>query len=45
MSANIHEQILLTPAARAELNGANIATREGSISVSGIALNYYYVER
>jgi class 3 adenylate cyclase len=38
-------EILLTTAARAELNGSNIATREGSISISGIALNYYYVER
>jgi adenylate cyclase len=38
-------QILLTTAARSELNGSNIATREGSISISGIALNYYYVER
>jgi adenylate cyclase len=38
-------QILLTSAARAELNGSSIATREGSISISGMALNYYYVER
>jgi adenylate cyclase len=38
-------EILLTPAARAELNGSNIGTREGSISISGIHLNYYYVER
>ena len=38
-------EILLTAAARAELNGSNIAAREGSISISGIALNYYYVER
>jgi len=38
-------EILLTTAARAELNGSNIAMREGSISISGISLNYYYVER
>jgi adenylate cyclase len=38
------EEILLTPAARAELNGSGIAMREGAISVSGIHLNYYYVE-
>lgn len=38
-------EILLTTAARAELNGSNIAMREGSISISGIGLNYYYVER
>jgi adenylate cyclase len=38
-------EILLTPAARAELDGSNVATREGSISISGIHLNYYYVER
>jgi adenylate cyclase len=38
-------EILLTPAAKAELNGSNIAMREGSISISGIHLNYYYVER
>jgi adenylate cyclase len=37
-------EILLTPSARAELNGSNIAMREGSISISGIHLNYYYVE-
>lgn len=38
-------QILLTPAAKAELNGSNFAMREGAISISGIHLNYYYVER
>jgi adenylate cyclase len=38
-------EILLTTAARAELNGSNIAMREGSISISGISLNYYYVEK
>src|SRR5262245_45911947 len=37
------EEILLTPAARAEINGSGIAMREGSISISGIHLNYYYV--
>ncbi len=37
-------EILLTPAAKAELNGAGIDMREGSISISGIHLNYYYVE-
>ncbi len=37
-------QILLTPAARAELDGLGITTREGAISISGIHLNYYYVE-
>lgn len=39
------EEILLTPAARAEINGSGIAMREGAISISGIHLNYYYVER
>ena len=38
-------EVLLTPAANAELNGSGIAMREGSISISGIHLNYYYVER
>jgi adenylate cyclase len=38
-------EILLTPAAMAELNGSGIAMREGAISISGIHLNYYYVER
>ncbi|MGH9753365.1 MAG: adenylate/guanylate cyclase domain-containing protein [Blastocatellia bacterium] len=38
-------EILLTPAARAELNGLGIAMREGTISISGMHLNYYYVER
>ncbi|MBO0726379.1 MAG: hypothetical protein J2P52_12315 [Blastocatellia bacterium] len=37
-------EILLTPAAKAELNGSNVAMREGAISLSGIHLNYYYVE-
>jgi len=36
-------EILLTPAAMAELNGSGIAMREGAISISGIHLNYYYV--
>jgi len=38
-------EILLTPAANAELNGSGVAMREGTISISGIHLNYYYVER
>ena len=38
-------EILLTPAAMTELNGSGIAMREGAISISGIHLNYYYVER
>ena len=41
-------EILLTPAAKAELaklDGSSIAMREGAISISGIHLNYYYVER
>jgi class 3 adenylate cyclase len=38
-------EILLTPAAMAELNGSGINMREGAISISGIHLNYYYVER
>jgi class 3 adenylate cyclase len=38
-------EILLTPAAKAELNGSSLALREGAISISGIHLNYYYVER
>jgi len=38
-------EILLTPAAMAELNGSGINMREGQISISGIHLNYYYVER
>src|SRR5262245_16558646 len=38
-------EILLTPAAQAELNGSGIAMREGAISISGIHLNYYYVEK
>src|SRR5215475_12405110 len=38
-------EILLTPAAKAELNGSSFALREGAISISGIHLNYYYVER
>lgn len=38
-------EILLTPAARAELNGSDISLREGAISISGMHLNYYYVER
>jgi class 3 adenylate cyclase len=38
-------EILLTSAANAELNGSGIAMREGAISISGIHLNYYYVER
>ncbi|HEU0178484.1 MAG TPA: adenylate/guanylate cyclase domain-containing protein [Blastocatellia bacterium] len=38
-------EILLTPAANAELNGSGVAMREGSISISGMHLNYYYVER
>jgi len=44
-------EILLTPAANAELaklaklDGSGIAMREGSISISGIHLTYYYVER
>jgi adenylate cyclase len=38
-------EILLTPSAQAELNGSGIAMREGAISISGIHLNYYYVER
>src|SRR5262245_32664669 len=41
-------EILLTPAAKAELaklDGSSIALREGAISISGIHLNYYYVER
>ncbi|HKQ75565.1 MAG TPA: adenylate/guanylate cyclase domain-containing protein [Blastocatellia bacterium] len=44
-------EILLTPAANAELaklamlDGSGIPVREGSISISGIHLNYYYVER
>jgi class 3 adenylate cyclase len=37
------EEILLTPAAKAELNGSGIAMREGALSISGIHLNYYYV--
>jgi adenylate cyclase len=38
-------EILLTPAAMAELNGSGITMREGAVSISGIHLNYYYVER
>lgn len=38
-------EILLTPAARAELNGSSVVMREGAISISGMHLNYYYVER
>src|SRR5262245_18487858 len=38
-------EILLTPAAKDELDGSSIAMREGAISISGIHLNYYYVER
>ena len=38
-------EILLTSAANAELNGSDIAMRGGAISISGIHLNYYYVER
>lgn len=37
--------VLLTPAAKAELDGSGIGMREGAISISGIHLNYYYVER
>ncbi len=41
-------EILLTPDAKAELtklDGSGIAMREGAISISGIHLNYYYVEK
>ena len=38
-------EILLTPAAQAEVNGSGMTLREGAISISGIHLNYYYVER
>ena len=41
-------EILLTPAAKDELtklDGSGIAMREGAISISGIHLNYYYIER
>ncbi|MCI0659994.1 MAG: hypothetical protein L0220_02865 [Acidobacteria bacterium] len=38
-------EVLLTSAARAELDGSGIATREGAISISGIHLRYFYIER
>ncbi|HKX31795.1 MAG TPA: adenylate/guanylate cyclase domain-containing protein [Blastocatellia bacterium] len=37
-------EILLTTAAKADLNGSSIITREGAVSISGISLSYYYVE-
>ncbi|HZS06180.1 MAG TPA: adenylate/guanylate cyclase domain-containing protein [Blastocatellia bacterium] len=37
-------EVLLTSAAKAELGESNIVTREGTISISGISLTYYYVE-
>ena len=47
-------EILLTPAAKDELlklsnssnsDGSGLAMREGAISISGIHLNYYYIDR
>jgi len=38
-------EVLLTPAAKAELDGSGISMREGAISISGIHLSYYYIER
>ena len=38
-------EVLLTPAAKAEMNGSGISMREGAISISGIHLSYYHVER
>lgn len=37
-------EILLSSAARAELIGSDIFTREGGVSISGISLRYYTVE-
>jgi len=41
-------EVLLTPAAKAEMakiDGSGISMREGAVSISGIHLSYYYVER
>ena len=38
-------EVLLTPAAKAEMNGSGISMREGAISISGIHLSYYSVQR
>jgi len=37
-------EVLLTSAAKTELDGLDIVTREESVSISGISLTYYYVE-
>ena len=41
-------EVLLTPAAKAEMakiDGSGISMRESAVSISGIHLSYYYVER